>query len=63
VERQLDRRLIREAIGLARQDPLGIGVAMAYIERKVNEVRNLRTIMRGKAAGMGAGQIMEWLIL
>jgi V/A-type H+-transporting ATPase subunit C len=62
VERRLDRWLIREAIGLARQEPLGIGVAVAYIERKVNEVRNLRMIMRGKASGMEAEQIEEWVI-
>ena len=63
VERQLDRMVIRKAVGLSRHDPLGIGMPMAYLERKLNEVRNLRMIVRGKALGMGAEQIAEWLIL
>ncbi|MEK6619195.1 MAG: V-type ATPase subunit [Nitrospirota bacterium] len=63
VERKLDRMVSREAVSLSRRDPLGIGVAVAYIERKVNEVRNLRMIMRGKVLGMGAEQIAEWLIV
>lgn len=63
IERTLDRALLHAALGLSRGDPLGIGVAVAYIERKVNEVRNLRMILRGKASGMGAEQIREWLIV
>jgi len=63
VEWRLDRWLINEAIALARRDPLGIGVAMAYVEQKINEVRNLRMTMQGKALGMGPEQIMEWLIV
>ncbi|MBI3809894.1 MAG: V-type ATPase subunit [Nitrospirae bacterium] len=63
IERTLDRALLHAALGLSRGDPLGIGVAVAYIERKVNEVRNLRMILRGKASGMGAEQIREWLII
>lgn len=63
IERTLDRALLHAAVGLSRGDPLGIGVAVAYIERKVNEVRNLRMILRGKASGMGAEQIREWLIV
>lgn len=63
IEGWLDRWLLREAIGLARRDPLGIGVATAYVERKVNEVRNLRLIMRGKASGMGPDHLLAWLII
>lgn len=63
VERELDRALIRQASRLARQDPLGIGVAIAYLERKINEVRNLRTIMQSKVQGMGPDQIMQWVIM
>lgn len=63
VERELDRGLIRYAVRLARQDPLGIGVALAYLERKINEVRNLRTIMQSKVQGMGPDQIAQWLII
>lgn len=63
VERRLDRALVREAAGLSRDDPLGIGVPVAYLEQKTNEVRNLRMIIRGKALGMAAEQIEEWLII
>jgi V/A-type H+-transporting ATPase subunit C len=63
IERQLDRMVVRKTIGLSRPDPLGIGMAIAYLEQKTNEVRNLRMILRGKAAGMENGQIREWLIL
>ncbi|HRC44419.1 MAG TPA: V-type ATPase subunit [Nitrospira sp.] len=63
VERQLDRAAIRKTVGLSRPDPLGIGPAISYIERKTNEVRNLRMILRGKAVGMQNDHIEEWLIL
>lgn len=63
MERTLDRALLHAAAGLSRSDPLGIGVAVAYVEQKANEVRNLRMILRGKASGMGAEQIRDWLII
>ena len=63
IERTLDRALLHAAGGLSRSDPLGIGVAVAYVEQNVNEVRNLRMILRGKAFGMGTEQIHEWLIV
>lgn len=63
LERELDRAGIRKAVALSRPDPLGIGTAIAYLERKTNEIRNLRMILRGKAAGMQREQVEEWLIL
>ena len=63
IERKLDRMAIRKAVSLSRPDPLGIGLAIAYIEQKTNEVRNLRMILRGKALGMGVEQIAEWMIV
>ncbi len=63
IERRLDHWMIRQARGLARPEPLGIGLAILYIEQKINEVRNLRMIVRGKALGMGAEAIEEWLII
>lgn len=62
VERQLDRVAVRKAVGLSRPDPLGIGPAIAYLERKINEVRNLRMIIRGKVLGMLNEQIAEWVM-
>lgn len=63
IERQLNQMALRKAVNLSRQDPLGIGVAIAYIERKINEIRNLRMIVRGKAVGMSREQIGEWVIV
>ncbi|TKS61182.1 MAG: V-type ATP synthase subunit C [Nitrospira sp.] len=63
IERKLDRMAIRKAVSLSRPDPLGIGMAIAYLEQKTNEVRNLRVILRGKALGMGVEQIAEWVIV
>ncbi|OGR88802.1 MAG: hypothetical protein A3A86_02225 [Elusimicrobia bacterium RIFCSPLOWO2_01_FULL_60_11] len=63
VERQLDRLVLQEVVACSREDPLGIGLAIAFAERKINEVRNLRMIVQGKAAGMIAEQISEWLIM
>lgn len=63
VERKLDRAVIHEALAPSRIDPLGIGLVVVYLEWKVNEVRNLRMILRGKVLGMGAEQVAEWLIM
>jgi V/A-type H+-transporting ATPase subunit C len=63
VERKFDHLAIRKAANLSRQDPLGIGVAIAYLEQKTNEVRNIRMILRGKALGMGVEQIAEWVMV
>ncbi len=62
IEKKLREALLRETRKLALWDPLGIGVALRYAERKINEVRNLRLIMRGKTHGLSAGQIAEWLV-
>ncbi|WP_447976661.1 V-type ATPase subunit [Candidatus Nitrospira bockiana] len=63
VERQLDGAAMHKAVGLSRPDPLGIGLTISYIERKINEVRNIRMILRGKAVGMQNDHIEEWLIM
>jgi V/A-type H+-transporting ATPase subunit C len=63
LERKLDHAVLQRTMRLARRDPLGIGVVVAYVEHKLNEVRNLRTILRGITAGMGADQVAEWLIV
>lgn len=63
LERKLDHAVGRKAVHLARHDPLGIGMAVAYVEQKTNEVRNLRMILRGRALGMNADQVVEWLII
>jgi len=62
IERHLDRMVFHHAVSLGRKDPLGIGLCVAYIEQKVNEVRNIRMIMRAKDAKMRPEQVTEWLI-
>lgn len=63
MEHALDRWLLARTFHLMRKDPLGIGVPIAYIEQKINEVRNLRLIVQGKIAEMEPEQIAEWLIM
>lgn len=63
IERRLDHWVLRHASILARPEPLGVGLVILYTEQKINEVRNLRMIMRGKALGMGTEAIEEWLII
>jgi vacuolar-type H+-ATPase subunit C/Vma6 len=38
-------------------------VALRYVEQKINEVRNLRMILRGRVQGMEPEQIMRWVII
>jgi V/A-type H+-transporting ATPase subunit C len=63
IERELEQLVLWKTLALSRQDPLGIGLPIAYLEQQINEVRNLRMIVRGKVAGLGAEQIEEWLIM
>ena len=63
IERQLNHMALHKAVSLSRQDPLGIGVVIAYLERKINEIRNLRMIVQGKALGMDIEQIAQWVIV
>ena len=47
VEKWMDYEILMHAIKLSREDPLNIGLAVSYIWKKINEVINLRTILRG----------------
>jgi vacuolar-type H+-ATPase subunit C/Vma6 len=40
-----------------------VGVAIAYLFGKQNEVTNVRIIVKGKAVGMPADRVREELIL
>ncbi len=62
-ERSLEDYLMRHALGLAKGDPLGVGVAIAYLWAKQNEMTNLRIIVRGKAVGMPVERVRGELIL
>ncbi len=47
VEKWMDYEILMHAIKLPREYPLNIGLAVSFIWKKINEVINLRTILRG----------------
>lgn len=62
-ERALEELLMRRALTAGVRDPHGVGVAIAYLWGKQNEVTNIRIIVRGKEVGMPADRVREELIL
>lgn len=51
-EHAFSRLLRKEALRLARQEPLGIGLAVGFVWAKVNEVSLVRLICRAKHRGL-----------
>lgn len=62
-ERALEDYLTRKAIALGGTDPLGVGIPLAYLWSKNNEVTNVRIIARGIALGMPTDRMRRELIL
>ena len=62
-ERALEDYHMRKALAVGRGDPLGIGVAIAYLWAKQNEITNLRIIVKGKSVGMPIERVRGELIL
>ena len=62
-ERALEELLMRTALVASIRDPHGVGVAIAYLYGKQNEITNLRIIVKGKTVGMPADRVREELIL
>lgn len=62
-ERALEDQFVRGVLALASSDPLGIGIPIAYLWGKLNEVTNLRIIVKGVAVGMPADRTRKELIL
>lgn len=62
-ERALEDYLTRKAIALGSTDPLGVGIPIAYLWSKNNEVTNVRIIARGIAMGMPTNRMRRELIL
>jgi len=62
-ERALEDHFMRGVLRLAGTDPLGIGIPIAYLWGKQNEVTNLRIIVKGVAVGMPAERTRKELIL
>lgn len=62
-EDALDAELAQQQLALFHRDPLSIAIAMAYLAALTNELRNLRVIGRGKAAGWKREEIEKELRL
>lgn len=62
-ERALEDYLMRKALTVGIGDPLGIGVSIAYLWAKQNEITNLRIIVKGKSVGMPTDRVRRELIL
>ena len=62
-ERELEELLMRRALMAGIKDPHGVGVAIAYLYGKQNEITNLRIVVKGKAVGMPTDRVREELIL
>lgn len=62
-ERALEELLMRRALVSGVKDPHGVGVAIAYLYGKQNEITNLRIVVKGKAVGMPADRVRRELIL
>ncbi|MBI5180058.1 MAG: V-type ATPase subunit [Nitrospirae bacterium] len=63
VERWMDYEILMHAIKLPREDPLNIGLAIGFIWKKINEVINLRTILRGIQFNIPQDEIEGLLII
>ncbi len=62
-ERALEDYLVRKALAAGVGDPLGVGVIIAYLWAKQNEITNLRIIVKGKSVGMPVDRVRSELIL
>lgn len=63
IENELMRFRLSWRSKLVLKDPLGVGVILAYLALKINEVHNLRKIALGLDAGMEPVAILESLVL
>ncbi|MBI5043913.1 MAG: V-type ATPase subunit [Nitrospirae bacterium] len=62
MERRLEIGLLKNAISLSLNDPLNISVIIGYIWRKINEVINLRLILRGKFVEMPEQRLRKMVV-
>lgn len=62
-ERALEDQLTRRILALNGRDPLGVGVPIAYLWAKANEVTNLRVIVKCRAIGLAMDRARRELIL
>lgn len=62
-ERALEDYFTRKVVALGGTDPLGIGIPLAYLWSKQNEVTNLRIVVKGKDVGIPASSMRREFIL
>ncbi|HET6351325.1 MAG TPA: V-type ATPase subunit [Coriobacteriia bacterium] len=62
-ERALEDYLTRKMIAVGATDPLGVGIPIAYLWSKQNEVTNVRIITKAKDIGIPADRTRRELIL
>jgi V/A-type H+-transporting ATPase subunit C len=62
-QRALEDYLTRKIIAVGGTDPLGVGIAIAYLWSKQNEVTNLRIIAKGAEIGIPPERVERELIL
>ncbi len=62
-ERALEDYLTRKVLALGSSDPLGIGIPIAYLWAKQNEVTNLRIIVKSLSVGIPPERARRELIL
>lgn len=62
IERALEGHVIGANVRLFRAEPLSVAIIIAYIWAKLNEVVNLRIVVRGQAVGMPEEKIRQALV-
>jgi V/A-type H+-transporting ATPase subunit C len=62
-ERALEDYFTRRVMALAGRDPLGVGIPVSYLWAKLNEVTNLRIIVKSKSVGLAPDRARRDLIL
>ncbi len=63
MERRLEMGILKNAISLSFKDPLNISLIIGYIWKKINEVINLRLILRGKLVDMPEQRLREMVVM
>ena len=59
----ITRIRLQQMDALSRRYPFSVLPVLAYLERKRYEVANLRAIARGKAFGLPADRIWQYIVL
>jgi V/A-type H+/Na+-transporting ATPase subunit C len=62
IERELERFLVRQGVGLFRRDPLSVASLIAFFWAKYNEITNIRIISRCKTADFPVEHLREELV-